>query len=76
MHLIMKMLILFRSSLEPQRKLHLSEDFVAQTMSELYISPPTCKVAKRLFLPDIFLETKYDSIHKRRSTKILSAVAI
>jgi len=35
------------SSLEPQRKLHLSEDFVAQTMSELYISPPTCKVAKR-----------------------------
>ena len=71
MHLIMKMLILFRSSLEPQRKLHLSEDFVAQTMSELYISPPTCKVAKRLFL-----KTKYDSIHKRRSTKILSAVAI
>eukprot|EP00088_Acartia_fossae_P029562 TRINITY_DN3042_c0_g1_i1.p1 TRINITY_DN3042_c0_g1~~TRINITY_DN3042_c0_g1_i1.p1 ORF type:complete len:360 (+),score=86.28 TRINITY_DN3042_c0_g1_i1:60-1139(+) len=43
----------FESTLEPQRKLHLSDDFVAQTMSELYISPPTSKVAKRELNRDV-----------------------
>ena len=32
---------------EPQRKVHLTEDYVAQTMSELYISNPKPKVARR-----------------------------
>ena len=32
---------------EPQRKVHLNEELVAQTMSELYISHPRPKVARR-----------------------------
>jgi hypothetical protein len=32
---------------EPQRKLHVTEDFVAQTMADLYISNPKAKVARR-----------------------------
>lgn len=32
---------------EPQRKVHLNEELVAQTMSQLYISRPRTKVARR-----------------------------
>ena len=32
---------------EPQRKVHLNEELVAQTMSQLYISHPRPKVARR-----------------------------
>jgi len=38
---------------EPQRKVHLTEDYVAQTMSELYISNPKPKVARRNFNRDV-----------------------
>ena len=36
------------SESEPQRKVHLNEELVAQTMSQLYISRPRTKVARRL----------------------------
>jgi len=38
---------------EPQRKLHLTEDYVAQTMSELHISHPKSKVARRSNVKDV-----------------------
>jgi len=38
---------------EPQRKVHLNEELVAQTMSELYISHPRPKVARRNFGKDV-----------------------
>lgn len=38
---------------EPQRKVHLTEDYVAQTMSELYISNPKPKVARRNLNRDV-----------------------
>merc|ERR1719389_544451 len=38
---------------EPQRKVHLNEELVAQTMSELYISHPRPKVARRNFGADV-----------------------
>ena len=39
---------------EPQRKVHLNEELVAQTMSQLYISRPRTKIARRLLLLRIF----------------------
>ena len=35
---------------EPQRKVHLNEELVAQTMSQLYISRPRTNIARRLLL--------------------------
>lgn len=40
-------------SQEPQRKLHLTEDFVAQTMADLHISNPRPKVARREVSRDV-----------------------
>ncbi len=40
---------------EPQRKLHVTEDFVAQTMADLYISNPKAKVARRWALRQIII---------------------
>jgi len=37
----------------PQRKLHLSEEMVADTMADLYISPPRAKVARRKANSDV-----------------------
>ena len=42
---------------EPQRKVHLNEELVAQTMSELYISHPRPKVARRYA---VFLHPELD----------------
>jgi len=38
---------------EPQRKVHLNEELVAQTMSQLYISHPRPKVARRTLGSDV-----------------------
>jgi hypothetical protein len=48
--------------LEPHRKLHLTEDFVAQTMSELCISNPKPKVAKREFNRDVSEAINLDAL--------------
>ena len=41
------LLILIQFEAEPLRKVHLSEELVAQTMADLYISHPRPKVARR-----------------------------
>ena len=39
--------VTFRKLWQPQRKVHLSDELVAKTMSELYISNPRPKIARR-----------------------------
>ena len=40
------MLFTFSKLSQPQREVHLSDELVAQTMSELYISNPRPKIAR------------------------------
>jgi len=61
-------------NLEPRRKLHLSEDYVAQTMSELYISPPTCKVAKRDMNRDVAEAINLEALEELESKFSNSAI--
>jgi len=62
------------SNLEPRRKLHLSDDYVAQTMSELYISPPTCKVAKRDMNLDVAEAINLEALEELESKFSNSAI--
>jgi len=57
----------FEMNLEPQRKLHLTDDYVAQTMSELYISPPVSKVAKRDLNRDVAEAINLDALQDLES---------
>jgi len=47
---------------EPQRKVHLNEELVAQTMSQLYISHPRPKVARRNVGSDVAETTNLNSL--------------
>jgi len=49
---------------EPQRKLHVTDDFVAQTMSELYISNPKPKVARRNAHRDVSEAMNLEGLHE------------
>jgi len=57
----------FEMNLEPQRKLHLTDDYVAQTMSELYISTPVSKVAKRDLNRDVAEAINLDALQDLES---------
>jgi len=49
---------------EPQRKLHVTDDFVAQTMSELYISNPKSKIARRNPHRDVSEAMNLEGLHE------------
>ena len=52
---------------EPQRKVHLNEELVAQTMSELYISHPRPKVARRYAALSLHPELDYNLLSNFRN---------
>jgi len=47
---------------QPQRKVHLSDEMVAQTMSELYISNPRPKIARRNLNKDVKEAINFSSL--------------
>ena len=59
---------------QPQRKVHLSDELVAQTMSELYISNPRPKIARRSDLNRIFMEDFNGTVFRNLNNDVKEAI--
>ena len=58
---------------QPQRKVHLSDELVAQTMSELYISNPRPKIARRSDKRS-FVEKSNETVFRNMNNDVKEAI--